>query len=448
MLLGLVLCVCFPMSSPDCSSFALLAANARLAELRTAHWQLVGDLSQNLDQRPVEPVQAVSVTAVHPTSLPSHLGWGSTPVSTHLRQAEARRPKTQKEEDGWWWKRNIDSHSHHASPQHTIFEDIFQTSRPSTVKLYPDIGLGMLRQEQAAAGRIWLLLRYADAAGRGWVNIAEARSLLTSKESAYTVCGWRQLRNLLKQGEGVFWQRDKVRIWLRSAAKVAYALGVARLTGQPVGLPISALTGGIGEVRAHLYASFHSGRVKENTRVNAGVWSPPIARDTLTAVSGVGRVTQRMYEKCSGTKVHFNFAVGESAEEVNRQRQAWKHGQALFELKDYRGQQGKAGKTYLAWQLPNTYIGRHQQRPKGRQKRINRTLNDLVMKGMPGTAEESNEMSELTAISEIALTKRYYPNGKLAAKAYGRKPEHELYWKRHKTRNGRFAVWQELEAVL
>ena len=43
-------------------------------------------------------------------------------------------------------------------------------------------------------------------------------------------------------------------------------------------------------------------------------------------------------------------------------------------MKDFRGYQGKKGKTYLAWQLPNSYGGGHQQRPKGRQKRINRRL--------------------------------------------------------------------------
>jgi hypothetical protein len=175
----------------------------------------------------------------------------------------------------------------------------------------------------------------------------------------------------------------------------------------------------------------------------------PIARDTLTAVSGVGRVSQRTYETRTKTKVQHNFAIGEIAGEVSRERRAWQQGQALFELKDYRGEQGRKGKTYLAWQLPNTYIGRHQQRPQGRQKRINRELKDLVMKGMPGNVERTNETPELAAIPQIALTKRYYPNGKLAAQAYGRqancqKPDHQLYWHRHRTGNGRFDVWQKL----
>jgi hypothetical protein len=38
------------------------------------------------------------------------------------------------------------------------------------VKLYPDIGLAMLRREQTAAGRLWLLLRgWMGRAGAGFV---------------------------------------------------------------------------------------------------------------------------------------------------------------------------------------------------------------------------------------------------------------------------------------
>ena len=97
---------------------------------------------------------------------------------------------------------------------------------------------------------------------------------------------------------------------------------------------------------------------------------------------------------------------------------------------------GPAGETYLAWQLPNSYLGQHQHRPKGQQKRINRELKDLVMQGMPGNGEGTSETQKPEKV--------YFPNGKLAAKAYGRDPERDLYWKRHRTENGRFSVWQQL----
>ena len=168
----------------------------------------------------------------------------------------------------------------------------------------------------------------------------------------------------------------------------------------------------------------------------------PIARETLAGLSGVGRSGQRTYEDAAGVAVQANFAVGELADtdsgqgQARRQERAWRKGRAVFELKDYRGQQGRKGKTYLAWQLPNGYSGTHRQRPLGRQKRINRELKDLVMKGMPGNVAETNEMQK--------LEKRYFPNGKLAAKAYGRNPEQALYWKQTRKKNGRSDLWQQL----
>ncbi|MCP4426854.1 MAG: hypothetical protein GY803_20390 [Chloroflexi bacterium] len=460
------------MAIPVAPSPQLAAANQRLhilraqaqAQRRYGEQRGVVD-SRQTDGREIVAEAGEAANAVHmpnrtkqadrqQADLPPHLGWGSVPLTAVFRATQTRRGNEQ--DDSPWavdWPQPAFAPKSKEAPVSQLSGR--KLGADAAVKVYPDIALGMLRQEQAAAGRIWLLAHYLDAAGAGWLRIDIIRKHLTKKNSKLRVCGWRQLRNLLKQGEGIFWHRDKERLWLRSAAKVAYALNVTQLTGRPVGVPVFALVGGIGDARAHLYASFHSGRVKENAKggqPRPGVWSPPIARDTLTAVSGVGRVSQRTYEARTKTKALHNFAVGETVEEVNRERRAWQQGQALFELKDYRGEQGRKGKTYLAWQLPNTYIGRHQQRPQGRQKRINRELKDLVMKGMPGNIEEKRETPEtpeLAAIPEIALTKRYYPNGKLAARAYGRqvindKSDHELYWRRHRTGNGRFDVWQKL----
>jgi hypothetical protein len=58
------------------------------------------------------------------------------------------------------------------------------------------------------------------------------------------------------------------------------------------------------------------------------------------------------------------------------------------------------------------------------------------MKGMPGNVEGTDGTSQVEKV--------YFPNGKLAAKAYGRDPERELYWKRHRMGNGRFDLWQQL----
>lgn len=375
-------------------------------------------------------------------ALPDHLGWGSAALTAVLRR---RQQAANAVDDGQAWVNSLPQEFTLSSTESKPARD--QTESPptqnfpssDTVKLYPDIGLGMLRQEMTAPGRLWLMLRYLDIEGRGAIRIDIIIKTLTKKSSKLRLCGQRQLRKLLNDGEGVFWSRDEEWVWLYSAAKVAYALDVVRLTGRPVALPVTALVDGIGAFRAHLYAAFHSGRSR-NTPY--GEQAMPIARDTLAGLSGVGRSSQRAYEERAGIDVQANFAVGDLATKENQEKRAWAKGQALFELKDYRGQQGKKGKTYLAWQLPNSYSGQHRHRPWGRQKRINRELKDLVMKGMPGNVGETRETG--VPCGTRKPEKVYYPNGKLVAKVYGRDPKQELYWKRHRTGNGRFDLWQQL----
>lgn len=443
------------------SSPPLEAVTRRLDEWRAQKQtqRQVGDASPWKATAPsaTEPNTATeTITAI--ATLPAHLGWGSEAQTAILRRRLLRRQReaNRADNDQDWIARlaeadviepsaatdnllNTPSDDMQSGPKQSQRDAIHNTWSSGWVKLYPGIGLGMLRQELAAPGRLWLMLRYLDRAGGGTLRIDIIEQQLTqktstSKGSPLYLCGKRQLRNLLRDGEGIYWTRGKECIWLRSAAKVACALGVEGLSGRPVALPVSALLDGMGTFRAHLYAAFHSGRMKDTPR---GSQAMPIARETMTELSGVGRVSQRAYEKRASVKVQANFAVGDVATKENLENRAWEQGQALFELKDYRGRQGKKGKTYLAWQLPNTYVGQHQQRPKGRQKRINRELKDLVMKGMPGNVGETSEPRQPEKV--------YYPTGKLAAKAYGRDPDRELYWRRHRTGNDRFAVWYQME---
>ena len=377
-----------------------------------------------------QPVNHKEIVA----TLPAHLGWGCTAATAILRRGEASVTGNRVEvvlQTG-------DALTAVPAPipgvdSRTPSQETLGQPGVEWVKLYPDIGLGMLREEMAAPGRLWLMLRYLDTEGRGSLRIDNLREKLTHKTSNLRLCGWRQLRNLLRQGEGVYWTRDKTYVWLHSAARVAVALGVEQVTGRPVALPSAALLDGMGTFRAHLYAAFHSGRTKETPQ---GDRVMPIARETLEQLSGVGRSSQRVYEAQVGLHVQANFVVGGSSTKEAMEKRAWAKGQALFELKDYRGQQGKKGKIYLAWQLPNSYSRQHRHRPRGRQKRINRKLKDLVMKGMPGNMGKTSESHQPEKI--------YFPNGKLAAKAYGRDPDRELYWQRHVTENGRFDVWHQL----
>jgi hypothetical protein len=463
---------------------ALLAANERLLELRA---------QAQAERLPAVPPWSEAKTDLSslddfladrlpmlPLMLPHHLGWGSEPLTRALRQVQAGRQaepvtdamslvaqatseKTAAAGNGAGGRGYPYNHNRKpvapslAEPDNGPYTRSEADSSPSTalkpapeVKLYPDIGLAMLRREQTAGGRLWLLLRALDEEGRGWLRVANVRLLLTQKPSATYLCGWRQLRNLLREGEGLYWTRDKERIWIRAAAKVAFGLGVERLSGRPVALPLEALLNGIGRFRAELYAAFHSGRVKVTP--GGEEQAAPIARETLTTLSGVGETSQRRYEqqlerKETAVRIQPNFAIGHKASQEELEEKGWQQGNALFMLEDFRGQQGPKGEQYVAWQLPNSYTGSHQHRPQGRQRRINRFLaraardQDLVMKGMPGNVSQTVEARQ----PDTARDKLYYPTGKLAAQAFNRRKTDSCYWRERVTRNGRYAIWQHLE---
>jgi hypothetical protein len=258
----------------------------------------------------------------------------------------------------------------------------------------------MLRRKKAAPGRIWLLLRAADAAGRGCVSVAEAVRLLTGL-SPYRICGRRQLSNLLAAGDGLFWERNTDRageeqLWLRSAARVAAGLGVTRLSGSPVAVPLAALTGTIGQARAHLYASFHSGRQRADLLTGRPRPRGPIARATLCQLSGASLNSQRNYERRVRVGRRSAVAIGPLAGAADEHEIAWRRGRALFHLRDDAGRFGRPGAVYLAWQLPNEYTGPHAALPRGRQKRLNRALADLFHNGMTGndgSTERSGQWS-------------------------------------------------------
>ncbi len=390
----------------------LQAAQQRLLRLRSQlHASRMGE-----DAGPEQPglfEEAGVVERPFPTpiiaQLPAHLGWESAAFTQTLRQIQPTANPA------------IDTA---VSPQDDSAPP--SPSFPETIKMYPDIAIGLLRQNRVAAGRLWLLLQAMDTAGRGWLDETAARELLTSKRGAWRFCGVRQLRNLLAEGETLFWERQDGRIWLRSVGKVAFALGIPRLNMRPVAVPVSVLRQKIGTVRAHLYATFHSSRKRRDRT------SSPIARETVARLTEVMPRTQRRYERKARVKRQAQFAIGSQASVANLQARSWQQGHATFEFKDFNGNQGQPGGSYVAWQLPNSYVGPHAQQPKGRQKRINRALTDLFMQGMTGNGQCSK------------VTRRFFDNGRLAAKSYLRNPAHDHYWRGRG--NGRYQLWQVMES--
>jgi hypothetical protein len=297
--------------------------------------------------------------------------------------------------------------------------------------------MAMLKRQFVASGRIWLLLHYIDEQGRGWVDIDFAREQLTQKAASLRVCGWRQLRKLLAQGEGVYWQRQNNRIWLRSITKIAAALGVQRLNGLPVALPLRILLQSIGTVRAHFYASFHSGRQGKGNHDQPR----PVGRERLQQLGHISRRTQRRYEKRANIRCQNNYAITRHYSIERHQEQACKRGRAVFLFTDYQGKLGPKEATYTAWQLPNSYKGPHDRLARGQQKRINRELADLYMKGMTGNGKFS--IPEERPLKS-GLNRCFFSNGSQASKNYNRFPKQDAYWLNNQNRGIDCRLWHLL----
>ena len=366
--------------------------------------------------------------------LPSHLGWGSQPLTRALRSAPDNelQPRTELADEGT----DQQLPQPIARPRQEVSASSSRRSRQD-VKLYPDIALALLRERAAAPGRLWLLLRYLDSNGRGWIEIDSARRQLTGRDSDLRVFSWRQMRKLLARGEGLFWIRDDRRLWLRSPLKVAAAFGVDRLTGRPVALQVSILLQSIGQVRAHFYASFHSARNPQKTKIAKAA---PISRSALETLCHTSRSTQRQYEKRSGVRKQRNFAVGKRLTVTDFQIQAWNRGCAALRFKDHIGQVGRKGAEYTAWQLPNSYVGPHEAHSRGRQKRMNRKLADLLTKGMTGNDKQADHTDPACG----AGGRRFFDSGVTAAASYNRCPEQDIYWRAKGSSTMHCQVWHWL----
>ncbi|MCB0031133.1 MAG: hypothetical protein KDE28_24650, partial [Anaerolineales bacterium] len=338
-----------------------------------------------------EPGSAIAAMLAQP----DHLGWGSGVATRAVRRAWAHQQRRHQETTT---DPKPPAPAAVPSPATAPTSDIPQPT--GELHLLPDLALAMLKQDLAAPGRLWWLLRHLDRDGRGWHEQGRIRRLFT--KTAWRFCGRRQLANLLKDGQGTFWSFGRGRIWLFSAGRVAHKLGVDHASYRPVAVPIQGLLGKVGLVRAHFYASYHSARANGN-----GV-GMPVARETIAALTGVEPHAQRDYENRLGLAVQTNIAVGEAIQpgpegEALAQERAWRHGRALFTLVDYQGKQGEKGHRYHAWQLPNSYGALHEAQSRGKRRRVNRQLMDLQEKGA----------------GNDRVGRRYFANGKLLDRARG-----------------------------
>jgi len=277
----------------------------------------------------------------------------------------------------------------------------------ATVKVYPMLLAAMLKANLATAGRVYALLRADDHQGRGCHEIADVRELLTSKDSAWRVYGRRRLRDILAEGDGIFWTSDdRGRLWLNGPATIAGALGCGRLRGFPVNMPIAPLLAGLAETKAAFLAAFHAGRADAEGN------SAPISQAAICELTGISPATQRRYHKIAGVEVQHNIAISDQPWREHMADATYERGRGVFRFVDKQGQRGKRGRGYVAWHMPASYTSPYSQSPKGRQRKINRQI-DLVISTARGNSR--------------VIYRRYFLKGGAALKAHSRHPDADHY---------------------
>jgi hypothetical protein len=220
-------------------------------------------------------------------------------------------------------------------------------------------------------------------------------------------------------------EQNGARLRYSGAAALAESLRVERLHGSPIYLPSGVVVGRLGKFKAALYAAWHAGRGQADERRPR-----PISRATLAAKSGVSARTLQRYDQRAGVERQRHMAVGGRYNEKAAQEHAWQRGRAAFTFTDYQGRQGRAGGVYLAHNLPNSYEANLSRAARGRQRKINRRLNqprDSVARG-------------------AGAARIFHSGGAAASQAYNRQPDRDAYWPMHQAR-GDGRVWAIIPAL-
>lgn len=270
-----------------------------------------------------------------------------------------------------------------------------------------------MKRDVESVYRIWILLKEhdADRGGSGHIPMSAVKELLTDETSPWYTFSWRRLRQIINEGEGVFWNRDDTfyfmdsHLHLRSAAKVALSLDSGHLTGSPIYIPADEILDGIGLTRANLTTSWESGRSEPS----------PISRARLQEITGVPVRTQQLYDERLGRQRKRNIAITHIEwTEANCQEMRWQDAQRLGQARPLRPILDDAGVKRIGVEIASTREQVHEHAPTGRKKKHNKKINALVSK----QAQEARS----------DIVRLYYPDAESAASAFNRDTNQDVFW--------------------
>ena len=291
--------------------------------------------------------------------------------------------------------------------------------------VYPTLVAGFLASKHVAPiGRLWLLLRAWDTAGRGCYTLDQIHRAFSVEGSAWHLAVRDQVQRLIKAGAGTFWTLRDYHggryhgLQMTGPAGVAAALGLDHLAGRPARVPVTDLLGGMHRANAALFAAVATLRRKRRGGPR------PVSRGTLEAMTSRAASTQRTYSKTARIEAQSNYVILPCGDV---------DAPGVFVLLDHLGQQGRAGRSHLARQMPNTYVAPLAAASRGRLRKINQRLN-LVLFGARGYRPE------------VDYQRIYHDTATGAARAYGRNYHDDHYWPVGRTSSGA-GLWRMVKAV-
>jgi len=244
------------------------------------------------------------------------------------------------------------------------------TSNRGRIRVYPDILLRASRNENGGAVRLWILAKNFNEGGCGVIPNKAFRQYVINdlkvKRGTYDVWLARAKHIGIFKIEEVGPIEDQKQYYkLAGYARAAVIVGCDRL-GRGEYLPLEKFIkkGWLGYVWATWIKSH---RLEDR----------PISRRTMQELSGISERSQRLYDKQAGIETQANYAKDTT--------RAGSQGMVDY-INEFEQDKIKS-KAFLnngeiTWRLPNSYKTKDiEEAPKGRLRRINNQLQDLLNNG-------------------------------------------------------------------
>lgn len=245
--------------------------------------------------------------------------------------------------------------------------------------------------------RFYYLLRLLDEGGCGRLNFTTTVDILSEKLDQSK----QNIRTILRKRGEVFWHVYGKKVYIHSAEKVAESLGLEHL-GDRVAFSEWELCSSLTKFKARaVYSLAAKDSIRSFDLSRSGKVIPRggriIARDTITALSGCSKSTQRRYESKIHIRKTYTFGYCKVTE-ANWDRIPLRDGNIHEQRGQFLKDIDNDGVNELVWQCPNRYTVSMDY--LGKTRRLRSHLISPIQANRPSRLYYDNPRSADKAISQ------------------------------------------------